>query len=671
MIVSRNWLQEYVEMGMDLSELEHRLSMSGLNHEGTESVGADVAIDLEVTSNRPDCLGHLGVAREIAVLWNQDLKIPAVDPAESGADVSDIAQVGIECPDLCYRYTGRVIRGVKVGPSPAWLRDRLEAVGINAVNNIVDITNYVMLECGQPLHAFDLGLLKGPEIRVREAIAGEEFTAIDHRTYKLELGMCVIADAERAVALGGVMGGAETEVSETTTDLLIEAAEFSPISIRNTARKLNLHSPSSYRFERPLDSDGVDWASRRSCQLILEWAGGTLSQGLLDAGRHVPTRQAITLRFNQLKRVLGIEISGEAAHRILVALGCEQAQLRKNELAVVPPSWRHDLVREVDLIEEVARIHGYEQIPEDERVPMVSSHQTDDQRVMNRIRHVLTALGYDEAITTSVVPEDWTGQFDAWTQQPCLKTQTPMLRGANALRDSLVPSLLEARRINQSLGNQDVAFFETAHIYLPRPGKLPREQRTLALVSDGSFEQVKGAVEAILSDMRCTTPLKMEDVGVKILQAPQSCRIQLGDELLGYIGRTNDAANKAFDLRDSVTVAELDIDPIQRAAALVPQHQNQSAFPAITRDVNLIVDEGVRWADLETVVSGSAGPLMEQLRFLEIYRDPKRDGQNKKRLLFTMTFRSGERTLTGQEVDEYRDQVVAACGDQCQAVLLG
>ena len=321
MIVSWNWLKQYVPLAMSQEELETRLMMSELNHEGTETVGDDLAIDLEVSSNRPDCLGHIGVAREVAVLWEQPLKIPAASPAESSTPVDGLASVRIDCPQLCPRYTARVIRGVKVGPSPDWMVRRLATLGEASINNIVDITNYVLYECGQPLHAFDLPKLAGGQIIVREAAKGEKFEAINHKTYELEAGMCVIADARRAVALGGVMGGADTEVSDATTELLIESAAFDPISIRTTARRLVLHSPSSHRFERRPDPEGIDWASRRCCELILELAGGELASGAIDVGERPAAREPVVLRLEQIERILGIHIDREEVRRILTLLG--------------------------------------------------------------------------------------------------------------------------------------------------------------------------------------------------------------------------------------------------------------------------------------------------------------------------------------------------------------
>ncbi|MFM7866474.1 MAG: phenylalanine--tRNA ligase beta subunit-related protein, partial [Planctomycetaceae bacterium] len=290
MIVSRRWLADYVPLPESTAELTRRLTLAGLNleefHDVTEWLSQrDVAIDLEVTSNRPDCLGHIGVAREIAVLFQQPLAIPAAAVQESSEPAASAIAVSIDCPELCPEYHARVIRGVKIGPSPAWIQDRLKAVGINCVNNVVDITNYVMLECGQPLHAFDYDRLQGRRIVVRRATATEKIRAIDQKDYQLTDQMCVIADAQRPVAVAGVMGGLDTEISDSTVNVLVEAAAFSSMSVRATARQLRLHSPSSYRFERKVDRSRLDWASRRCCELILQTAGGTLLQGSVVAGQ--------------------------------------------------------------------------------------------------------------------------------------------------------------------------------------------------------------------------------------------------------------------------------------------------------------------------------------------------------------------------------------------------
>ncbi len=386
MIVSFNWLKEYVALDVGADELARRLMLAGLNHEQTTPIGDDFAIDLEITSNRPDCLGHVGVAREAAVLLHKQLTIPAAALPPGKTPAADLARVTIDSPELCPRYTARIIRGVKVGPSPAWLVRRLATIGIAAINNVVDITNFVLMECGQPLHAFDLGKLEGRQIVVRSARAGEMFDAINHKRYTLEPGMCVIADRSRPVALGGVMGGADTEVSAATADLLIESADFNAASIRATARKLALHSDSSYRFERGVDPEGIEWASRRACELILQIAGGELAAGVIDVGRKPSQREPITFRFNQLKRILGIDIPAAEARQILAALGNRELRVTEQELEIVPPTWRRDLSREIDLVEEVARIWGYDAIPEDVKVPMAPSARTPQDRVLEKVR---------------------------------------------------------------------------------------------------------------------------------------------------------------------------------------------------------------------------------------------------------------------------------------------
>jgi phenylalanyl-tRNA synthetase beta chain len=671
MLVSWNWLKDYVDLDVSHDELVERLSMSGLNHEESKPVGDDLQIDLEVTSNRPDCLGHIGVAREISVLNRTPLKTREPQPVESGPPISELTRVTIRCPNLCYRYSARVIRGAEIGPSPQWLVDRLSTIGVAAVNNVVDVTNYVMMECGQPLHAFDFAKLAGPEIIVREAIPGELFEAINHKTYELQAGTCVIADAQRSVALGGVMGGAETEISEQTKDLLIEAADFAPLSIRTTARSLVLHSPSSYRFERGVDPAGVDWASRRCCELILELAGGKLADGVIDVGRGAADCEPIVLRLSQLPRVLGIEIRQDEIRRILTALGCRETAADAQAVTVRPPTWRRDLTREIDLVEEVARIHGYDQIPEDVGVPMVPSHRSDEDRVLGKVRHVLLSAGFDEALTASVVSDQWSNAFSPWTDTEPICASTPMLKGADRLRRSLTPSLLEARRVNESLANPVIELFETARVYLSRDNDLPDEQWTLAITSGGDFYQLKGVIEAIVATLNPAARLESADTAQKLLDPTRSCSLTVDGKPLGWLGEVAQASLKRFGLRASTTIAELNLSVLAGLAQLIPKHCEQSPYPAIERDLNLIVDESVRWAALGETVEGAAGDCLESVSYQETYRDPKTDGAGKKRMLFSITLRSGERTLTNEEADQIRQQVVDACHQKHQAVLLG
>jgi len=692
MIVSWNWLKQYVPLSMPLGELEERLMMSGLNHEGTEEVGGDLAIDLEVTSNRPDCLGHLGVAREVAVLWGSELTVPEANPPEERDPVEERVKVRIDCPDLCYRYTARVIRGVKIGPSPRWMTRRLETLGIAAINNVVDISNYVLMECGQPLHTFDFGRLKvaekggqspffgsGKEIVVRRPEPGETIEAIDHHVYELAADTCMICDARDPVAIGGVMGGAQTEIGEATTDVLIEAAEFDPVSIRNTARALNLHSDSSYRFERKVDPENIDWASRRCCELILDLAGGELAAGVVDAvGRPAPERQPIVLRFSQLRRALGIDVPPERVREILLALGLEEAPhpsphpnpVPEGEgICVVAPSWRRDLTREIDLVEEVGRIHGYDKIPEDVGVPMVASARRREDRVQQRVRGVLTACGFDEAMTISVVDEPTAAAFRPWTGAEPLRSLTPVLRGADRLRTTLVPSLLKARKTNEALSNPEIELFEIAKVYLPRRKKLPDEQYMLGLASGRDFAAVKGVAEAVVAALRPAARLTADEAGLALLAPEGSCRLALDGKTLGYVGTLTEEGLKQFGLRQPATVAELRLEPLVEAATLVPRHEAQPPYPPVSRDLNLVVDESVRWADVARTVETNCGEFFEQLNYLDTYRDEDRLGADKKSLLLSIVLRSKEGTMTNQQADELRERIVAACREEHGAEL--
>jgi phenylalanyl-tRNA synthetase beta chain len=563
-----------------------------------------------------------------------------------------------------------VIRGVKVAASPSQMAVRLVTVGQPVINNIVDITNYVLMECGQPLHAFDFQKLSGRRIVVRRAKAGEQFQAIDHKTYALDPEMCVIADAQRAVAIGGVMGGADSEVSPQTSDVLIEAAQFAPLSIRSTARKLKLHSPSSYRFERGTDPEMVDWASRRCCELIQRHAGGELVEGVIDMGTPRPKRAPITLRLDQLKRIIGIDVPPDAVRRILSALGCREESATATQVITVPPTWRRDLSREIDLVEEVARIHGYDQIPEDVSVPMVASHKSDSDRVLAKVRQVLQAGGFDESLTASVVPEKWSAAFSPWTGAEPLVANTPLLEGADRLRRSLVPSLLDVRRINESLSNPTIELFETARVYLPTAQALPREQPTLAAVSGQGFLPVKGVGEALLAALHIEQPLALADYRHELLSEGRASELSLGGKRLGFLGEVSPAGQKAFSLRGPATVLEIDLSVVMELAKLGTTYAPQSPYPTITRDLNLIVAESVRWADLAATSSAAAGPSLERLQYLDTYRDANKDGPNTKRLTFSLTFRAADRTLTGPEADAAAQAVVSACQSKHGARLL-
>ena len=681
MIVSWDWLTEYVDLKMDHDDLVDRLTMSGLNHEGTETVGSDQAVDLEVTSNRPDCLGHVGVAREISVLYDLPLTVNDPQPAVSDKSITDLCQVEIKS-DNCFRYTARLLQGVKIGPSPDWLKNRLATIGVESINNVVDATNYVMFEIGQPLHAFDFAKIGGGKIVVRNAVQDESFVAIDHKTYALDADMCVIADAENAVAIAGVMGGADSEVTDATTDVLIEAAYFDQLSVRRTARRLTLQSPSSFRFERNIDSQMLDWASRRCCEIILEIAGGTLAEGCIDVGQPPAEPPRLTLRYAQLERLLGIKIPVNNANKILAELGLGIEAIHDDSVEVTAPSWRKDLTREVDLIEEVGRIYGFDKVPDDAPVPMAASYRPKADRALDRVRNVLLAAGFDEAMTPSLVPQPWSEVFSPWTDHPPLKSSQPMLGvlekasqnigSVDLLRRSLVPSLLEARRINEFRSNNDIELFETAKVYLPVEGQpIPNQPTKVSLISGHDFFHVKGVVEAIVDALSPAAKLMLVPVDDDLLDPDQSGELKIGDKTLGWIGRASKSAKKLFRLRSDAVVAELDLQLLEDCMVSIAQHENQSSFQAVSRDFNFIVENSVNWDALEQTVRKQGGELLEGIEFREVFRDEAKDGKTKKRMLLSVTLRSSDSTLTGEQVDGVCQAIIAGCEKEHAATLLG
>ena len=669
MIVSWNWLKEYVRLDMPVEELGNRLMMAGLNLESIEDVEGDIAIDLEVTSNRPDCLCHLGVARETAALFGRNWTAPDPQPASRGADIATAAKVAVEAADLCPLYTARLVRGVKIAPSPLWMQRRLKTLGIRPINNVVDATNYVLMECSQPLHAFDFDALHGGQIVVRRARAGEKITAIDQKVYELSADMCVIADAQRPVAIAGVMGGFDTEIGDGTRNVLIEAADFASMTVRATARKLNLHSDSSYRFERGVDRSQIDWASRRCVQLILETAGGELAPGVLTAGEaHPPARAPITLRLSQIPRLLGIDISQAEVERILKVLGLQQhASSRAGEVLFVPPSWRRDLTREIDLIEEAARVHGYEKIPEDAAVPLAISTTTLQDRLSERLAQSLVGAGFFEAVTLTFVDEPLNSLVRPWTQQDPLRVEHSSRQRTNILRQSLVPSLLAARRQNECQGTLNAQLFEIARVFLAaEPGNRQAEPKVLSAVSGRSFGELKGVVEQLLDAINHQVRLTAIPAEGPWFQPGRGAELQVNGQRLGWLGEISHEVRTVLSLHDSASFFEIDLAVLEPLVQLSPPYTPVPEYPAINRDINFVLDESVSYTELSEVIRTSAGTLLEEVAFSSQYRGPQIPA-DKKSYVVRLHYRAPDRTLTSEEVDAIQGKVIADCASKLAA----
>ncbi|VAX40939.1 Phenylalanyl-tRNA synthetase beta chain [hydrothermal vent metagenome] len=676
MIVSWNWLQEYTSLDMSQDDLTHQLTMSGLNLEGVEQVGDDIAIDLEVTSNRPDCLGHLGVAREISVLYHQPLNIPVAEPVTITEKTSAVTSVENQCVDLCPRYIARVVRGVKVAPSPEWLQKRLLSLGINPINNVVDITNYVLMECGQPLHAFDFDQLAGNRIVVRQATENEKIVAIDQKEYSLTTEMCVIADAEKPVAIAGVMGGLETEISDKTTTVLIEVADFAPLTVRNSARCLSLHSDSSFRFERQIDVFQMDYASRRCCQLILELAGGELLDEPIFAGKPIEEErpQPIEIRYAQIPRLLGIPVSEEESHDILLQLGLTKTESNQAGTGkYLPPTWRRDLTREVDLIEEVARIHGYEKIPDDSPVPMGLSKKSRRDRVNERVGELLTSMSFFETITLSFVDDEEYQRFTPHTHIKPLSVEHSSRKRENILRQSLIPSLLECRRENEKKKTFNAQLFEIAKVYLESaPGEDENrvEPTMISCVSGRSFAELKGVITKLASSLNGDVQLTTRPANVPQFASGRGAEIFLNEKHWGWLGEIDRTVTDSLDLQDAVTCAELKFSVLEEIANLTPQYTPLAQFPAIDRDLSFLLDESVTWEELEKTARDAAGTLLESVSFGGQYRGKQIDA-GKKSYVITLSYRSLEKTLTHEEVEKPQATVVAACEKKLNAKLRG
>jgi len=684
MIISTNWLADYVQVPGTVDDLVHRLLMSGLNHEATWTVGGDTAVEIEVTSNRPDCLGHIGVAREAAVLYGRPLHVPDPRPLEAGGDAARSVTIELRTPEICPFYSARVLRGVRVGPSPQWLVDRLATVGVASINNVADVTNYVMLECGQPLHAFDLARIRGGRIVVRRAVEGEAFVAINHKTYTLTGRMAVIADGEGPVALAGVMGGADTEIAAATTDVLIESAQFAPLPVRAAARGLALASASSYRFERGPDPAMVDWASRRAAALILELAGGALDRGVVTAGAPACAPASIPLAADRVAEVLGVDVPAVRQREILTGLGfVEEPAGQEGVLRVRAPTWRRDCWREIDLVEEIARIEGYDRVPEDAVIAARPVELTAREKTVRRVGEVLVGAGLCEAMTRSVVTEASAATPSPWGDAPALTIAPPLVRGADRLRRSLLPSLLEARAGNAAAGVDDADLFEIARAYLAPPEGAaaatgPLEEPLLAaFVVGGEFARAKGLAEAVLAGVGIPggtarlawSPLELGpfaggraaegrlvgggDVGTRIAVVGEMA----ADEL-GRVG-----------LRGPVSAVELRLDLLEFTATIERPLVKPSDFPAVDRDINFVVDAAVPWGDVDAAIRAAAGDLLDRCRLVQVWEDAERLGAGRKSFVVAVTLRSGAGTLSGDDAGRVVDAIIAECGRRVGAVL--
>jgi phenylalanyl-tRNA synthetase beta chain len=669
MKISLQWLKDYVAGDLHADAVADSLMRGGLPVENIEQHGDDSVLDVEVTSNRGDCLSHVGVAREVAALQKLTFQTKPAAVSEAATPVSEVTSVAIEsnARELCPLYTARVIRNVKVGPSPQWMVRRLQALGLRSINNIVDVTNYVMFELGQPLHAFDFDNLRGKRIIVRQALAGEKIVSIDGHERELEPGMLVIADADRPVAVAGVMGGLDSEVSDSTTSVLLESARFDPLSVRKTARALAMKSDSSYRFERGIDASLAERASLRAAQLIVETAGGELLKGIAIAGAHGHKPKTLTLRLAQIKRILGIEVSPNEVTESLVRLGLSP-KLDGQEVTVSIPSWRLDLNIERDLIEEVARVIGYERIPVRDEISIRVVPPEPEAKALDTVRQTLASAGFFEAITYTFVSDALAGDFLPEDARALPRADANVRKADARLRPSLLPGLLEAVRRNETVGTLGAKLFETGATFaVDGMGKVT-ETRRLGIAGGEDYQSLRGAVETVLERLDKDRPVRVMPDERRGYALGAAGRIQWGDEVVGHVGLLDKKVAQKLSLREVPAIAELELPKLLGGMQHVPQLRELPKLPAVRRDLSLVVGESKPYEAIEQLVTRQKLPDLETVEYVVTYRG-KQVAQGSKAVTITLVFRSSQKTLTSEQVEDQVQRVVKAAEQELGATL--
>ncbi len=693
--------------------------------------GGDVVFDLEITPNRADWNSVIGIAREIAAVTGNKLKIPQISEgrvtrvpisseqsgtriARPSENVSDLVSVRLDDPDLCPRYTARVVKGVKIGPSPDWLRTTLEKVGIRSINNVVDVTNYVMLEIGQPLHAFDYHLIaksnvgqasslsqtsKGkdgdrqdarPTIVVRRAKAGEEFITLDGQKHKLTTENLLIADEQKGIALAGVMGGQNSEIKDNTVDVLIESAYFSPTNIRRTSKTLGLRTDASYRFERGADIDINDWAGARCAQLILETAGGQLAEGVVDAYPNPVKPKEITLRHRKGNELLGIELRPEEIEFYLGQLGLKTigrkvrpvgANAAPEPVTFQIPTFRVDLKREVDLIEEIARLHGVDKIPATPPRGAIGTNEFDsvhDQ--IAEARRIMSGLGLNEAQGQTLISKT---EVRDKNETDIVALANPLSSDMDVLRPSLLPGLIHSLRHNVSRKNYDVVLFEIGRVFAQANGKSREERRvSIALTGqrnlpfwsgagrDAKFDiyDLKGLLEEFLARFGLRG-IVFAHWNVASKMFSELATVSLGEKLfLGTFGQLSPVLAKKYDLRDAVFLAELNLDLLLARRNPAKSFKPLPAFPAIRRDVAMLVPEATTHDAVLQVVKQTKPANLEAVELFDVFRG-KNVPEGQKSLAYAFTYRAADKTLTDAEANTAHTKIVEAFKSQLQATV--
>lgn len=654
---------------------------------------SDTVLDLEITPNRPDCLSMVGMAREVGAMYAVDVKNP-LDEMEAalqeGADlpaIDELATVTVEDVDRCPRYTARVIRNVQVGPSPDWLAERVTAAGARSINNVVDVTNYILFLFGQPLHAFDYDKLVDEtgkaNVVVRAAKEGEKLLTLDGEERELTTDMTVIATPEKAVGLAGVMGGLDTEVTDETTTILLEAATFEPGRTSRTSRNLGLISESSMRYERRVDDVEIDRMSAAAAQLLAEVSGGIVVPGLIDVYNTKTESETLEFRIPRFQGMMGETIPRDFIVDMLQRLGCTVSEKDEQTLTVVPPTFRPDLEREIDLYEEVLRLYGMDRIPSTlPGGPGRVGIKTEAQRTMDKINNTLRACGLNETMTYSFADPHELEQLRMPTEGMGIPVEllNPLNAEQSVMRQSIIPGLMRSVAYNQSRGVHNIQLYETGVVFFGAEGrKSPKERNRLAVVmagamSDPSWNQAsvafdffdgKGVIESLMRELALAKPrfkaLSAEEA--PHLQPGRAAQVLDGGTVLGWIGEIHPLACDAYDVQAPVVAFELDLDALIKCARPARDYVDVPVFPAVTMDVAFVVDESVTHEQLSRCISSAGGKLLDKAQLFDVYRDEERLGVGKKSMAYALEYRAADRTLTTEEVDKQHTRLIKkVCG---------
>lgn len=677
MRISFNWLKDYIDIKLPTEKLAEVLTMAGLTVDAIHNVSGDTVFEVEITSNRPDWLSYIGVARELAALTGAKLKVPKTRAQGPGSRDKKIS-VKIEDKKLCPRYTARVIRNVKVGESPAWLKTKLEAMGLRPVNNIVDITNFCLFETGEPMHAFDLDKIEGGEVNVRRARPGEKIATIDGAQRTLDNNDLVIADAKKPIAIAGVMGGLNAEVNYSTQNILLEAAYFDPISTRRTSKKLAVSTESSYRFERKVDLANILYSSDRAAGLINEIANGVVSE-LVDIGIKTKPVKTVALDYKKLNAVLGVKIAPAKAKKILTALGLKAGALSKDKAAFRIPGFRCDLNDEIDLIEEVARIYGYSNIPA--TIPAIVDQPTMppyDMVIAKKVRDILTGLGMDEIITYSLVGRKMLSGAGI-ENAGIVEIANPLTNEQEVMRPSLVPGLLNAVLWNINRKEKNLRLFEIGKAYLKDDGGKFSEKKILSLGISGEIASwasparavnlfdLKGIVETLFAELDIST-VSFKRASSGSFSGASCASIEIAGKGAGTIGEISRKVSDNFDIKEKVYACEICFDAVCEGAAQGKRFHQLPKYPSVWRDISIVVDKNILNADLTELMRQTASATLKGISLIDRY-EGKQIPDGKVSLTYRLEYRDMNKTLEEKELSSLHAKVLSALDEKFGAKL--